>query len=110
MRHAIDLLVSTPQYHRDRRNITTHFVGIPLIVFAIGVLLARARPRGRRLALTPAWSLGAVDRWYLTRGNFVLGAATSAGQWRADAAGPPVAAGGIGVWLAWAWACSSSAG
>ena len=28
-------------YHRDRRNIATHFVGIPLIVFAVIVLLSR---------------------------------------------------------------------
>lgn len=28
-------------YHRDRRNIATHFVGIPLIVLAVVVLLAR---------------------------------------------------------------------
>ncbi|MBK8972628.1 MAG: DUF962 domain-containing protein [Hahellaceae bacterium] len=36
-------------YHRDRRNIATHFVGIPMIVFAVIVLLSR-----------PAWSLGVL--------------------------------------------------
>lgn len=29
-------------YHRDRRNIATHFVGVPLIVFAIVLALATA--------------------------------------------------------------------
>lgn len=31
-------------YHRDRRNIATHFVGIPMIVAAIGLLLAQPLP------------------------------------------------------------------
>ena len=47
MRHAVDLLSQYAQYHRDRRNIISHFVGVPMIVFAVGVLLAR-----------PAFSLG----------------------------------------------------
>jgi uncharacterized membrane protein YGL010W len=62
------------QYHRDRRNIVTHFVGIPLIVFAVGILLARVSIAGFTLAWI-AWALSAV--WYLTRGNLVLGVATS---------------------------------
>ncbi|MET0287209.1 MAG: Mpo1-like protein [Polyangiales bacterium] len=40
-RPAIDLLAQYAEYHRDRRNIATHFVGIPAIVLAIMVLLAR---------------------------------------------------------------------
>ena len=43
MGNATDLMAQYAAYHRDRRNIATHFVGIPLIVFAIGVLLARAQ-------------------------------------------------------------------
>ena len=31
-------------YHPDRRNIATHFVGIPIIVSAIGLLLAQPLP------------------------------------------------------------------
>lgn len=30
-------------YHRDRRNVATHMVGIPMIVLAVEVLLARLR-------------------------------------------------------------------
>jgi uncharacterized membrane protein YGL010W len=36
-------------YHRDRRNIATHFVGIPMIVVAAATLLAR-----------PAWMMGGI--------------------------------------------------
>jgi uncharacterized membrane protein YGL010W len=33
-------LIQYAAYHRDRRNIATHFVGIPMIVFAIVLALA----------------------------------------------------------------------
>ena len=42
-RPATELMVQYAAYHRDRRNIATHFVGIPLIVFAIGIFTARAQ-------------------------------------------------------------------
>ena len=51
MRNATDLLAQYAEYHRDRRNIVSHFVGVPMIVFGVGVLLARATlPGFRRLA------------------------------------------------------------
>lgn len=77
-RPALDLMAQYAAYHRDRRNITTHFIGIPLIVFAISALLARAEfslgdtPMNAAIVL---WALSAL--WYLTRGNLVLGAATA---------------------------------
>ena len=40
MRAANDLLSQYAQYHRDQRNIASHFVGVPMVVFAVGVLLA----------------------------------------------------------------------
>ncbi len=36
-------------YHRDRRNIGVHFIGIPMITAAVAILLSR-----------PAWVLGGV--------------------------------------------------
>jgi len=35
-------LIMYAKYHRDPRNIVTHFIGIPMIVFAVAVLLSRA--------------------------------------------------------------------
>ncbi|MFO0325387.1 MAG: Mpo1-like protein, partial [Burkholderiales bacterium] len=35
MRTAEQLLVQYAAYHRDRRNIATHFVGVPVIVFSV---------------------------------------------------------------------------
>ena len=77
-RPALDLMAQYAAYHRDRRNIATHFVGIPLIVFAISVLLSRAEfslgstPMNAAIVL---WAVSAL--WYLTRGNVALGAATA---------------------------------
>lgn len=41
MKSLVDHLSQYAAYHRDKRNIVTHFVGIPLIVIAVAVLLSR---------------------------------------------------------------------
>jgi uncharacterized membrane protein YGL010W len=103
MGNATDLMAQYAAYHRDRRNIATHFVGIPLIVFAIGVLLARPDfMAGGRLPLTPAWIVWvAATLWYLTRGNLVLGLATSLGTGMLIALAQPLGGAGVGAWLGW---------
>jgi len=101
-RPAIALLVQYAAYHRDRRNIATHFVGIPLIVFAIGVLLARPAFAVGGLELNPAWALWLLaSAWYLTRGQFLLGLATSAGNGLLIALAQPLGALATTAWLAW---------
>jgi uncharacterized membrane protein YGL010W len=97
-RPAIDLLAQYASYHRDRRNIATHFVGIPMIVFAIGVLLARGSVAGINLAWI-VWV--ASSAWYLTRGNLVLGVAVSLVNAALMALAIPLAAGSTGSWLGW---------
>lgn len=77
-RPALDLMAQYAAYHRDRRNIATHFIGIPLIVFAISTLLARAEFTLADMPMNAAivaWGLSAL--WYLTRGNLALGVATT---------------------------------
>ena len=102
MRTAIDLLSQYAAYHRDRRNILSHFVGVPMIVFAVGVLLARpAIPLGV-VSLTPGWiAFLLAAGWYLTRGNLVLGTAVSAVVGFLILLAHGVATGSIAVWLAW---------
>lgn len=41
MKNLLEQLTQYAAYHRDRRNIATHFVGIPMIVLAVEVLLSR---------------------------------------------------------------------
>lgn len=47
MKTLVDQLSQYAAYHRDGRNILTHFVGVPMILFAVVILLSR-----------PAWMLG----------------------------------------------------
>jgi uncharacterized membrane protein YGL010W len=78
-RSAPELMVQYAHYHRDRRNIATHLVGIPLIVLSIGMLLSLVSFDIADNTATLAgmlWVLSTV--WYLTRGNLLLGLATSA--------------------------------
>lgn len=102
LRPATDLLKQYAEYHRDRRNIVTHFVGIPMIVFAVGVLLARPSVAVGGLTLTAAWVVYALAAlWYLTRGQFLLGLATSAGIGVLMLLAHPAAAGSTMGWLGW---------
>ena len=43
MKTVGEQLAQYAAYHRDARNIATHFVGIPLIVLAVTVLLSGVR-------------------------------------------------------------------
>lgn len=83
-RDATSLLVSYATYHRDSRNIATHMVGIPLIVFALGALLSHPAlltlsTAWGPVSLTPAVLAWLVSTpWYLSRGLPGLGVAVSA--------------------------------
>jgi uncharacterized membrane protein YGL010W len=46
MRDANQLLTQYAAYHRDLRNIKTHFVGVPLIVFSVVLSLAQINVAG----------------------------------------------------------------
>jgi uncharacterized membrane protein YGL010W len=41
MKTAVEHLTQYAAYHRDKRNIATHFIGIPMIVLGVTVLLCR---------------------------------------------------------------------
>lgn len=102
MRGATELLSQYAMYHRDRRNIASHFVGVPMIVFAVGVLLAKPAFMLAGIPLSPAWIVfAAVAVWYLTRGHLQLGLATSAAVGILIALAHRVGDSGTGAWLAW---------
>lgn len=54
MKTLVEHLSQYAEYHRDRRNIATHFVGIPLIVLAVAELLSRPGLELAGLWLSPA--------------------------------------------------------
>lgn len=77
-RPASPLMVQYAHYHRDRRNIATHLVGIPLIFMSIGVWLVGSVWTVAGHTVTLAWALWALTSlWYLSRGDAVLGLATA---------------------------------
>jgi uncharacterized membrane protein YGL010W len=101
MRSALDLLTQYAAYHRDRRNIATHSVGVPMIVFAVGVLLSRPVFAVGTLTLTPAWiAFVAAALWYLSR-HLVLGLAVSAVVGALIWLAHQVATGSVANWLTW---------
>ena len=76
---ADELMVHYARYHRDQRNIATHMIGVPMIVFGVGVLLARAHIGPGDQGLTLAWvAWGLATLWYISRGHLLLGLAVSA--------------------------------
>lgn len=102
-RSATPLMVQYAHYHRDRRNIATHLVGVPLIFMSIGVLLLGPSWSVSGQTLTLAWAMWALTSvWYLTRGNALLGLATSLVNGLLIAAAhqvPPLAQSlGLAVW------------
>ena len=102
MRPAVELLSQYAEYHRDRRNIVSHFVGVPMIVFGVGVLLTRPLFMLGGLALSPAWVVFAlVAAWYLSRGDLVLGAAVSVGVGVLILAAHRVGGESTAAWLVW---------
>jgi len=54
MKTLTDHLAQYAAYHRDRRNIVSHFIGIPMIVLAVAVLLSRPGLEVAGLWLSPA--------------------------------------------------------
>lgn len=96
-----DQLSNYANYHRDRRNIATHFVGIPMIFVAVVTLLSRpALVQLGGLALTPALLVGVgAVAFYLAldvRFGIVMAAVTAL----SIKAGVALAALATSTWLA----------
>ncbi len=101
-RPALALLGQYAQYHRDRRNIVTHFIGVPMIVFGVGVLLAAVHVVVNGTDITLAWATFAlVAAWYLTRGHLGIGLATSVGVGLLMVLAHQVAGAALWQWLGW---------
>lgn len=64
MSRIADHLANYAAYHRDGRNVATHMLGIPLIVLAIQLLLARPVLLDDPAPVTPALAVSAMAVWY----------------------------------------------
>lgn len=102
MKTVTEQLAQYACYHRDRRNIATHVVGIPLIVLAIVVLLSRPTffTLGI-LSITPALLVAAAAVMYYIRLDnhlgILMGLLLALCLW----AGLKFAAMSTAVWLSW---------
>ena len=74
MKNLTDQLAQYATYHRDRRNIATHLVGIPMILLALQVLLSRPVLADAGVPVTPALILTAITALYYLRLDRPLGA------------------------------------
>ena len=100
MKSLVEQLSNYAAYHRDRRNIATHFVGIPMIVVALDALLARPSPW-----VAVAVTLGALafyvalDRLYAVAMAVFLGASLALGVFIASQSLVGWLAGAIGLFV-----------
>ena len=111
MRNLTEQLTQYAAYHRDTRNIGTHFIGIPLIVLALAVLLSRPAiapgAAGLPVPLSPAWLLfGASTIYYLVLDvplglmmAVVCAACVAFGAWLAQQGTAAWLGGGVAVFV-----------
>jgi len=99
MKTLVDHLAQYAAYHRDRRNIASHFIGIPMIVLAVAVLLSRPGVELLGLWLAPATLLALASAvFYLrldTRFGLLMALLLGLCLW----AGAALAAASTALWL-----------
>jgi uncharacterized membrane protein YGL010W len=102
MKTLTDQLAGYAAYHRDRRNIATHLVGIPVIVFAVVVLLSRpALGEAAGVPVTPALLAALAAGAYYLALDRPLGLAMAAVLAAMLALAAPLAEASTGAWLGW---------
>lgn len=84
MKSLVDRLTSYAEYHRDRRNIATHFLGIPMILVGTQAALAKIGIGPLNLAAAASGAAGmyyrAIDPQFGAAMGGVLGATYFAGR------------------------------
>ncbi|AWA37231.1 hypothetical protein DBV33_01015 [Pseudomonas fluorescens] len=73
MKSLVDHLSQYAAYHRDPRNIASHFIGIPLIVVAVAVLLSRPEGSVGGLWISPAVIAALASAGFYLRLELKLG-------------------------------------
>ncbi|WP_339482875.1 MULTISPECIES: Mpo1 family 2-hydroxy fatty acid dioxygenase [unclassified Pseudomonas] len=73
MKSLVDHLSQYAAYHRDPRNIASHFIGIPLIFIAVAVLLSRPGWPVGAVLVSPALLVAVASAWFYLRLELRLG-------------------------------------
>jgi uncharacterized membrane protein YGL010W len=101
MKTLVEHLAQYAAYHRDRRNIATHFIGIPLIVLAVAVLLSRPGLSVLGLWLSPASLTVIAAAGFYLRLDLRFGVLMTALLGLCLWAGALLAQQSTAVWLGW---------
>lgn len=99
MKSLVDHLSQYAAYHRDPRNIASHFIGIPLIVVAVAVLLSRPAWSMAGLSWSPALLLALAASVFYLRLELRLGVLMTVLMGLSVWVGQVLAAHGTGLWL-----------
>jgi uncharacterized membrane protein YGL010W len=104
MKTLTEQLAQYASYHRDRRNILTHFVGIPMIVLSVSTLLARPvlgqlALGGFTLSLTPALLVAVLAAVFYLRLDVRYGVVMALWLAASNHVGQWLATQGTALWL-----------
>lgn len=99
MKTLTDHLSQYADYHRDPRNIATHFVGIPMIVLAVATLLSRPAFELAGFTMTPALLLTLATLIFYLRLDRFFGALMTVLLGLCVWAGHSLASGSTTLWL-----------
>jgi uncharacterized membrane protein YGL010W len=99
MKSLVDHLSQYAAYHRDPRNIASHFVGIPLIFVAVAVLLSRPGWPVGAVLVSPALLVAVASAWFYLRLEVRLGVLMTVLLSLAVWLGQTLAAQSTAVWL-----------
>ncbi|WP_210642271.1 MULTISPECIES: Mpo1-like protein [unclassified Pseudomonas] len=99
MKSLVDHLSQYAAYHRDPRNIASHFIGIPLIFVAVAVLLSRPGWQVGALLVSPALLVAVASAWFYLRLELRLGVLMTVLLGLAVWLGQMLAAQSTSVWL-----------
>ena len=89
-------------YHRDKRNVVTHFIGIPMI--AVGMVTLLSRPGFmaiRGMAISPALIVVAITALFYLKLDFRFGVAMSVFLAACLWLGQMLAVQSTAIWLSW---------
>jgi uncharacterized membrane protein YGL010W len=99
MKTLVEHLSQYAAYHRDPRNITTHFVGVPMILLAVVILLSRPFVEIGGITLSPALLLALVSAVFYLRLDLRFGIVMSIQLGLSVAVAAAVAAAPTMFWL-----------
>lgn len=101
MKTVLDQLAGYAAYHRDSRNVATHAVGVPMIMFAVLVLLSRPLIDVGGTTLAPVHAVIVAAGLYYLLLDVALGGLLVAVVIALTLPALELAAGPTVTWLAW---------